>query len=78
MSPHVLPCDDGDHFWWFHDCWDYLGENGARRDRETETLLPLGPNGWQYCPASNSVTPSILCYRCGTHGFWTVGRWHPA
>lgn len=24
-----------------------------------------------------TVTPSILCDDCGTHGFWTDGEWRP-
>lgn len=74
-GPHVLPHDDGVHFWWFHWCWDYLGERGARRDRVTETMLAVGGEGWAYDPVTDTVSPSILCGRCGTHGFWENGSW---
>ena len=74
-APHVLPHDDGAHFWWIHDCWDYLGERGARREGEQQVLLPVGPNGWSYDTATDTVSPSLLCGRCGTHGFWENGQW---
>lgn len=74
-TPYVLPHDDGEHFWWFHLCWDYLGEQGARRDRVTETMLPLGGDGWKYDKTTDTITPSILCHRCETHGWWSYGKW---
>ncbi len=77
-GPHVLPHDDGLHFWFIHQCWDYFGPGGARRDRETQTLLPIGPDGWSYSPAADTASPSILCDRCETHGFWQNGQWRPA
>jgi hypothetical protein len=76
MAPHVLPHDDGMHFWWLHDCWDFLGEPPTyRRDRETETMLPIGPHGWDYNADTDTVFPSLLCYRCHTHGWWIAGQW---
>jgi hypothetical protein len=78
-GPYCLPHDDGVHFWWFHWCWYYLGPGGSRVDRVRETMLPVGgEKGWAYDPAADTVHPSILCNRCGTHGFWVNGKWRPA
>lgn len=77
--------EDGRHFWWQHDCdyrmeevtpdiadW-YRGKAGAPHE------LPLGPDKWQLVQADPlTVTPSIHCLRCGTHGFITDGKWVPA
>lgn len=72
--------DDGEHVWWTHEhvtTWP---------DGETDTflierqMLPLGPpRGWtveQSAPLT--VSPSILCTGCGTHGFIRDGSWVPA
>ena len=78
MTPHVLPHDDGEHFWWFHTCWQYVSAEGSREPADRETVLPLGPDGWAYDAAADTVSPSILCRRCGTHGFWENGNWRAA
>jgi len=67
---------DGCHVWWYHDCTSYLGENGAPIPVRAHTRLPIGPAHWvlqQVEPLT--VTPSILCGRCQTHGFITNGAW---
>lgn len=30
---------------------------------------------WSWDEAANSVTPSLHCIGCGTHGLWTNGVW---
>lgn len=72
--PRVERNPDDDHPVFFHRCTD------------THTLsadiggnLPLGPDGWQW-QADGSLTPSIECLECGTHGFWDGPErgWRPA
>jgi len=68
--------EDGVHFWWMHDCMVHLGEQGALIPMRTETLLPINDQGWHVVKAEPlTVTPSILCHGCGTHGFITNGAW---
>jgi len=68
--------EDGAHVQWFHDCLSYLGEGGALIPVRAETLLPIGDNGWHVAQAEPlTVTPSIMCRHCQTHGFITNGAW---
>ncbi len=86
--PEVRLDDDGRHFLWSHECttvrctaddwdpddpstWDYW---------HPDVRLPLGPpRGWAVESADPlTISPSILCGSCGTHGFWRAGRWVPA
>ena len=80
--------EDGCHVWWFHDCMTYLGEGDTEGMREDErgnkmypyrakTYLPVNKDsGWQITQVEPlTVTPSILCGRCKTHGFITNGVW---
>ncbi|MBX4168022.1 hypothetical protein K3M35_04990 [Rhodococcus sp. DMU2021] len=53
---------------WRHEC------NGAVVDG----ALPVGPGGWNYDPAADTLSPSIWCHTCDTHGFWVSGRWRAA
>jgi hypothetical protein len=63
-----LPCvkwtDDRPEF--VHQCVDGVGG----------TLLPS--SGWWWDQGTDTVTPSVHCAMCGTHGFWTNGQWVPA
>lgn len=57
----------------FHHCMD-------ERDPEFDRIggkLPLGPDGWQW-QADGSLSPSIECQRCGTHGWHTAAGWRSA
>ena len=71
--------EDGCRCDWFHDCMSYLGEGGAPIPVRAETWLPISDNrhtGWQVQRVEPlTVTPSILCGRCKTHGFITNGAW---
>jgi hypothetical protein len=50
---------------WVHPCSD-----GTER-----ITLPLGANLWQADQPTDTVSPSLSCDRCGTHGWWTSGQW---
>ncbi len=52
----------------FHECTD---------DRARRTVLPLGPDGWQW-HQDGSLTPSIRCLECDAHGWWTAEGWREA
>jgi hypothetical protein len=62
--PRVERDSDDNHPVFFHACtglhagWEDIGGK-----------LPLGADGWQWRP-DGSLTPSIRCLECGTHGFW--------
>lgn len=57
---------DGRHFWWKHEC----------AEGWIEGLLPLGPNHWQLVSSEPlTVSPSIWCHTCDTHGFYRGGKW---
>ena len=59
--------DDGVHVEWLHDCLDMAG---------ALAILPLGGEGWHVDQLEPlTISPSILCYRCRTHGFIREGRW---
>lgn len=50
-----------------HDCTD-----GGR----VSVRLPVSEGGWQVVQREPlTVTPSIRCYLCGTHGRWIDGQW---
>ncbi len=84
MIPNValLP-DDPRLLLWEHDCfeWDMDDDTGEPTEVEARTSvrLPLGTNGWTVTQRKPLwVAPSIMCHRCGTHGFWRDGFWVPA
>ena len=68
--------DDGEHFWWSHDCL-FRGVDGAKPYRAYPQTLPLGGSkGWTLIQVEPlTVSPSILCGGCGTHGFIQQGVW---
>lgn len=59
---------DGDRPEFVHVC------NGV----PTREPIPLRSGGWTADRADDSVSPSIDCRACGTHGFWTAGEWRTA
>lgn len=73
-TPEVKLDDDGRHFLWSHEC-SHEGLDGSTW--HADVMLPLHPTlGWvveQVEPLT--VSPSILCMSCNTHGFWREGRW---
>lgn len=48
---------------WFHTC--LLGGLDAGLDNVR----------WSWNQETDSVSPSLSCSACGTHGFWTNGAW---
>lgn len=41
--------------------------------------IPVGTNGWQlHSLEPLTLSPSLLCKVCGTHGFVRDGKWVPA
>lgn len=83
MAPNVWLDADSPNFWWQHECIpavvDQLSDEEAEWYRQmwaTPVLLPLGPGAWQVHQVEPlTLTPSILCGRCGVHGFFTDGVW---
>lgn len=63
-QPQTVEWEDGRPVW-LHPCT-------TSTERVT---LPLGAHLWQGDQANDTVTPSLLCDRCGTHGWWTGGQW---
>lgn len=65
--------EDGRHVWVEHKCTRPSDWPTAK------AKLPLGPDGWTLVSTDPlTVTPSIRCVECDTHGFITDGRWVPA
>lgn len=59
---------DGRLEWW-HDC----------AHGRVLALLPISTDWWVVEQANPlSVTPSILCYECRTHGYIRNGEWESA
>lgn len=63
------------HVLWEHDC-----VNSAGNAFRSETILPYrSSDGWVLVTEEPmTVTPSVLCKTCNTHGFITNGKWTPA
>ena len=78
-APTFRMDDDGCHVWWFHDCMTYLGpgDGTTLTPHRAKTYLPVNKDtGWHVTQVEPlTVTPSILCGRCQTHGFITNGAW---
>ena len=65
---HIFPDIHEARF--YHRCTDWSFENFG----ESEACLPLGDGAWQLVD-EDTISPSILCHNCGTHGYWTNGEW---
>ena len=87
-DPRCYLDDDGEHFWFDHECIDVaerwaraghpLSEDAAQHFQKARnhTMLPLGENRWTVVSKEPlTIAPSILCGTCGVHGFWREGRW---
>jgi hypothetical protein len=62
--PMVVWGEDGDPVW-IHQCKRHLDEYRLNRR-------------WSWDREANTVTPSLACSYCGTHGFWKNGKWKAA
>lgn len=69
-TPEVRLDEDGRHFLFSHEC---VNPDGWFPDER----LPLGPPlGWIVESTDPlTVSPSINCLNCGTHGWWRDGQW---
>lgn len=68
-------------FMFVHDCHDLDLVDGKLQQTPTPgdvRYLPLGPEMWLWNTDHTSITPSIHCERCGTHGWWRDGAWQTA
>jgi hypothetical protein len=81
-QPNCWLADDGEHFWFDHDC-SLVNDEGTNIQEwavsegfNHATMLPIGPEGWQIVQKDPlTVAPSILCGGCGVHGFFRDGEW---
>lgn len=77
-EPRCEPVDEK-RFLFVHDCHDLDLVDGTLKQTPTPgdtRYLPLGERGWSWVgEPGQTLTPSIHCERCGTHGFWTDGQW---
>ena len=89
-TPNCYLDEDGEHFWFDHECLDVgkeWTEKGHPLDSHTiivfqnarnHHLLPLGGDGWKLVQRNPlTIAPSILCKKCGVHGFFRKGQWIP-
>ena len=80
--------EDGEHFWFLHECSDVAkdwSEKGHPLDPDSAAffqngrnarMLPLGPEGWTVTSKDPlTISPSIACGSCTTHGFVRDGQW---
>ena len=69
---------DGSHVIWQHDCLvTWTDEPGDQEIIATTMRIPICLDcGWHVVSKDPlTLTPSLLCTGCGTHGFITDGRW---
>jgi hypothetical protein len=74
-APECRMAEDGRHFLWSHECnFEFLDTGSNWHPDET---LPLDDQrGWRVEQVDPlTVSPSILCVSCQTHGFWRDGAW---
>lgn len=67
--------------WWSHTCNrpDLVADPTGGTYRRASQLPVNLTRGWVIeCAEPLTVSPSILCIRCRTHGFIRDGRWVPA
>lgn len=87
-EPRCYLAEDGEHFWFDHECADVaakwvagghpLSAESAKhfQDANNHTMLPLGPEGWTVeSKEPLTISPSILCGACNIHGFFREGKW---
>lgn len=79
-TPDVRLHEGGKHILWSHEC-NYEDLDGSLW--HADTMLPVGDPthrwAWNVDQVEPlTVSPSILCRSCNTHGFWRNGGWVPA
>lgn len=73
MSTPRWEIDSDRHITWWHACAGHPGFD------EVPCGIPIRASGWSVSSWDPlTVTPSLRCLGCGTHGFITNGRWEPA
>jgi hypothetical protein len=58
--------------------FEHLCDRGDKGTIICAPALQLDGGGHTWDPVTVTVTPSILCPDCGTHGFVRNGEWIPA
>lgn len=69
FPPRVEAHERRDRFVFIHECVNHT---------KRTTVLPVGRSSWTWDPEAGTVSPSIHCESCGTHGYWESGEWRPA
>jgi hypothetical protein len=73
-APTFRMDDDGVHFWWTHRC--RIVSAGKYHGHEYTSVSMMPDTTWQVTQVEPlTVSPSIDCRACGTHGFITNGAW---
>jgi hypothetical protein len=86
--PYCYLDEDYQHVWFEHECvsgedeWSAKGALPGYPNADfppealERTWLPVGPDWWQIVSTEPlTVSPSIWCQKCGTHGFFRNGSW---
>lgn len=77
--PLVRPAYDLEgHAEFIHNCNGVLDKTVLRNRYEWPLTGPESCDGWSYDGYTDTVSPSINCLVCGTHGYWVNGEWQPA
>lgn len=59
---------------WFHDC----GDSPGKQDHIPINSAKGWKDGWDLTSEKPlTFSPSLLCRRCGFHGYIRVGQWVP-
>lgn len=74
-APTFRVLDDHTHFEWSHTCRGQI----TGEPFDDVTTMPHSGGTWQVVQVEPlTVTPSINCTACGTHGWIRNGQWVPA
>ncbi len=84
LRPHVIDGDGKVRAWlWWHDCpavehvsWGWIGDKmDGTKSGHGVPALDLAP--WPPVGGEFTVEGSLICERCGDHGWIRAGRWVP-